>query len=322
MRESAVADKDAKAKAWQKRLEDNFNEDGVVGGKLLARTMEAEERIGLSFAEKWHGHRILTDSFVGFFAETLDEQAGFSQQHGWPQDEPYYVTCLMMYLTMYRAVRAAEILSMQGYPFSGYALLRSVKDQAWILCAAANKMSTFPTLLGWEGLPKGTWTGAEHKQIVANRMDVERENRFKILGKHSGLTQSSQVLLTQWEQMFNWEAHRGLYTLFQASAKLYEKQEITFVAEPDEANDVMYVNRSNETNWMILRLLPYMRRADTPDNAEWTRKWKVLDESFRQMLESLSSLGKKIGDAFIEMMDTKFKFDPSFHYFDPGKGGK
>jgi hypothetical protein len=77
------------------------------------------------------------------------------------------------------------------------------------------------------------------------------------------------------------------------------------VAEPDEANDVMYVNRSNETNWMILRLLPYMRRAETPDNAEWTRKWKVLDNSFRQMLESLSSLGKKIGDAFIEMMDTK-----------------
>jgi hypothetical protein len=67
-----VTDTDAKAKAWQKRLEDNFTEDGVVGGKLLARTWAAEERIGLAFAEKWHGHRILTDSFVGFFAETLD----------------------------------------------------------------------------------------------------------------------------------------------------------------------------------------------------------------------------------------------------------
>jgi hypothetical protein len=65
-----------------------------------------------------------------------------------------------------------------------------------------------------------------------------------------------------------------------------------------------------------------VRRADTPDNAEWTRKWKVLDDSFRQMLESLSNLGKKIADAFIEMMDSKFKFDPSLHYFDPGKGDK
>jgi hypothetical protein len=83
------------------------------------------------------------------------------------------------------------------------------------------------------------------------------------------------------------------------------------VAEPDETNDVMYVNRSNETNWMILRLLPYMRRADTPDNAEWIRKWKVLDESFRQMVQGLSNLGKKIADAFIEMMDAKFKFEPS-----------
>jgi hypothetical protein len=40
------------------------------------------------------------------------------------------------------------------------------------------------------------------------------------------------------------------------------------------------------------------------------------------MLESLSNLGKKIADAFIEMMDSKFKFDPSLHYFDPGKGDK
>jgi hypothetical protein len=314
-----MANEDEKVKAWQKRLEDMFTEDGVVGGKLLTRTIAAEQRIGVAFAEKWHGHRILTDSFVGFFAETLDEQVGFSQQNGWPRDEPYYVTCLMMYLTMYRTVRAAEALSMSGYPFSGYTLMRSVKDQAWILCAAANKMSTFPTLFGWEGLPKGEWTGAEHKKIVENRMNVERENRLKILGKNSGLKQASQVELTRWEQMFNWEAHRGLYTLFQASTKLYETQEVTFVAEPDEANDAMYVNRSNETNWMILRLLPYMRRADTPDNADWTRQWKVLDESFRQMIESLGKLGKKIADAFIEMMESKFKFDPSAHYSDPGK---
>jgi hypothetical protein len=314
-----MADEDAKVKAWQKRLEDTFTEDGVVGGKFVTRTIAAEKRIGLAFAEKWHGHRILTDSFVGFFAETLDEQAGFSQQKGWPQNEPYYVTCLMMYLTMYRTVRAAEVLSMQGYPFSGYALMRSVKDQAWILCAAANKMSTFPQLLGWEGLPEGEWTGAKHKKIVENRMNIERENRYKIVGKNSGLKQASQVELARWEQMFNWEAHRGLYTLFQASAKLHKTQEITFVAEPDETNDVMYVNRSNETNWIILRLLPYMRRADTPDNAEWTRKWKVLDESFRQIIESLGRLGKKIAEAFIEMMDSKFKFDPKTHYSDPGK---
>jgi len=45
-------------------------------------------------------------------------------------------------------------------------------------------------------------------------------------------------------------------------------------------------------------------------------------KSFRQMLEGLSNFRKKLADAFIEMMDSKFKFDPSFNYFDPGKGGK
>ena len=190
-----MPDEGAKAKAWQKRLEDAFTEEGVVGGKFLTRTIAAEERVALTFAEKWHGHRILTDSFIGLFAATLDEQFGLSQQNGWPKDEPYYVTCLMMYLTMYRTVRAAEVLSMQGYPFSGYALMRSVKDQTCILCAAANKMATFPTLFGWGGLSEGKWTGAEHKKIVENRMSVERENRYRILGKDSGLKQASQVEL-------------------------------------------------------------------------------------------------------------------------------
>jgi hypothetical protein len=106
---------DEKTRAWQERLENNFSYEGEVGGKLLAKTMAAEQRIGALFVDKFYGHRVLTDSFLEFFTETLDEQAGFSQQHGRPQEEPYYVTCLMMYLTMYRNVRAAEILCVQGY---------------------------------------------------------------------------------------------------------------------------------------------------------------------------------------------------------------
>jgi hypothetical protein len=40
-----MADEDAKAKAWQKRLEVTFTEDGVIGGKLLTHTIAAEQRI-------------------------------------------------------------------------------------------------------------------------------------------------------------------------------------------------------------------------------------------------------------------------------------
>jgi hypothetical protein len=305
-------------KAWQERLEKNFVEQGVVGGKLLAATVSAEQRVGSHFIEKFYGHRVLTDSFVGFFAETLAEQVGFSQKVGWPQGEQHYAICLMMYLTMYRTVRAAEILSMQGYPLSGYTLLRSVKDQAWVLCAAANKMSTLGELFGWEGLSEGEWTDATAKKNIERRMEIEKELRDKILGKDSGLKVESQFELIRWERMFNWEAHRGLYTLFSETGNLLKGQRITFVAELDNANEVMYVNRSNETNWMILRLLPYMRRPDAPDNPEWTRKWKILDESFRQMLEGLDALGKKIASAFFEMIDKKFNFDPNLHYFDPG----
>jgi len=36
------------------------------------------------------------------------------------------------------------------------------------------------------------------------------------------------------------------------------------------------------------------------------------------MVQSLSNLGKPIGDAFIALVETKFSFGPDLKYFDPG----
>jgi hypothetical protein len=56
----------------------------------------------------------------------------------------------------------------------------------------------------------------------------------------------------------------------------------------------MFLNRSTESNWMILRLLPYMRKQETVGNEDWAKKWKILDESFRFMTDGLAGLRKKI----------------------------
>lgn len=76
----------------------------------------------------------------------------------------------------------------------------------------------------------------------------------------------------------------------------------------------MFVNRATETNWMVHRLVPYMRRQDTPADEQWVKNWKILDDHFRWMVEGLGAIGKEIATAFI---DSKFKFDASTHYSEP-----
>jgi hypothetical protein len=67
---------------WQQRLEDNFSYRGVVGGRLLPLVMKQEQLCGAQFIRTFHGHRILTDSFLDFFAQTLDYTAALRYQIG------------------------------------------------------------------------------------------------------------------------------------------------------------------------------------------------------------------------------------------------
>ena len=52
------------------------------------------------------------------------------------------------------------------------------------------------------------------------------------------------------------------------------KLDVSLVPPPDRITDPMFINRANETNWMIHRLVPFVRREDTPANATWDKNWK------------------------------------------------
>jgi len=308
---------DEAIKKWQDSLFAAFSHEGVLGGKYLGPVMDAEPEVGAAFNDKYYGFRVLTDSFMDLFGEAIWKQGEYGNANGWPQDRKYYVMCLMMFLTMFRSFRAAELLALQGgYPLSSYIIMRSVKDQAFALCGAASGIATVPTLFGWEGFGGEPWTKEKYGQVIKNRMKTEDKMVRHLIGKQSGLSQTSQDELIEWNRMFNWEAHRGLFTMFQASHKVIETTKFDMVLgpSPDETLETMYTNTCMSIGWMILRLLPYMRRAETPKDAEWNKKWKLLDDSYRMMLDSLAKMGKKIAPAIIELVDKKFAFDPETYY--------
>jgi hypothetical protein len=304
---------------WQKQLHDTFDHKGVLGGKFLSPTMELEDLAGAHFIKRFHGHRLLTDAFLDLYAETMQKQLQFHNQCGWPTNEPHYAISFLMYVTMFRAVRATELLSVKGYPLQGYALQRSIKDQVLILCAAANNIMSFGQMFGWEGsTTDAPFTPEDAKTMAQKRMKSERYIRSMIIGKKSGLSPEAQAELLHWEQLFNFETHRGLFTLFQAlDHAIQGKMDTAIGPSMDDADAAMFMNRSNELNWMILRLIPYMRWKDAPWSDEWKRKWRLLDESFRMMNDGFAGLGKKIPLAHLELMESKFRFGDDIFYFEP-----
>jgi hypothetical protein len=303
---------------WQNRLHDAFDYNDVLGGKCLLGMKQLEETVGQLFVRKYHGHRLLTDAFLDFFAETLQTQLAFHSQYGWPSNEPNYALTFFMYLTMFRTVRATEVLSVKGYPLQGYALQRSIKDQVFTLWAIANNMMGFNEIFGWqEGLTFGATQTGRSRKIAANRMKTERKIRSVIIGKESGLSEETKDELLNWDLLFNVETHRGLFTLFNTVDDALKGKLDVVGPSPEEKNDAMFINRSNELNWMILRLIPCIRRKEVIWGDEWTKKWDLLEESFRMMNEGFAGLGKKIPLAHLEMIEMKFKFGSDHYYIEP-----
>jgi hypothetical protein len=68
---------------------------------------------------------------------------------------------------------------------------------------------------------------------------------------------------------------------------------------------------------MILRLIPRILRKGLVWSVEWTKKWELLEESFRMMNEGFADLGKKIPLAHLEMIEVKFKFGLDHYYIEP-----
>jgi hypothetical protein len=191
-------------KQRQKLLFDAFGHNGIYGGKYFGPVYDAEKKIGGIFNDTYYGLRILTDCFLDFFGQTLLEQIELNNTKGWPQEEANYATCVLMYLTIFRSVRASDVCASNAYPLQGYIIQRSIKDQAFILWAAASNIADFPTLFGRKGLPEDRpWTDEDNEKAIKNRRSIENKVREKLIGAKSDLKPETIKLLLKVDGMFN-----------------------------------------------------------------------------------------------------------------------
>ena len=298
---------------WQNRLEDNFTVGGVIGGNLL-KILAMEGACGEYFAATFHGQSVLIDSFQSFYIETLENALQRVADHGWPEACENYAPTLLHYVIIFRRFRACENLLLRGYPLDGYALLRDLKDSAILLAGIATNITTHPALLGYAGAEAPfTYEDWRKARKAAN---VERQRVLRrFIRKESGLPPDIIKELEVWEQLFHQEVH-GSKLSFATELKDWVSgtAPLSIGPTPKEAAMAMYMNRVTEVAWLLLRLFPYLQAKEAAFGAEWHRRHRILDESFRYAQQGLSRLGKSFGDAFIKLVDEKFSFKQPFYY--------
>lgn len=298
---------------WHSRLADTFTVDGLVGGHLI-EVHDRERDIRHHLVTTYRGQNALIDSFQSFYIETMNLATDLVSQHGWPVQPNSYALAFAQFLSLFRRYRACEILFYSGYPLDGYSLLRDVKDRTFILAGVAHNMTTLTQVLGDVPLMEDMveW----RKKTTRKRKDLEQRITKHMYGDTSGFCPSIVSELRHWDNLFHEEVHGGRLSLIHEVEFLAKGMLNRVGPSSHEQAFTIYMNRSAELGWLILRLFPYLQVTERAFGEEWYRKYTILDESFRFMVQGLTSIGKKIGEAFIALVEKKFTFSQPFHYFE------
>jgi hypothetical protein len=104
----------------------------------------------------FHGSIVLTHSFPSFYRGTLSTAEARWRELPVTLDVSWYMPLLLLHSANFTTSRAAENLLLRGYPFSGYRLLRDLKEWARILGAIASGLTTYQKVCGLEFLEGNT----------------------------------------------------------------------------------------------------------------------------------------------------------------------
>ena len=297
---------------WQRRIGENFTIDGLIGGHLC-EIIGKEKEYGVFFAETFHGQSALIDSFQSFYVETIRSTERWINENCWPKNSTNYVPVYLYYITNFKSFRACENLLLRGYPLDGYALLRDLKDRAIFLGAIAKNVTTLPRIYGYETIKE-----ASEEAWKRSRKEREREQKkvlSKMIRQNSGLPENTRILLQKWEQLFNEEVHGSRLTFMSEFDDLIKGKGPVSIGPTPKINPMaMYMNRASEIGWLFTRLLPFLQPVKMAFGESWATRQKILDDSFRFMVEGLSKLGKDFIEAFIYFVDSNFCFYDTLYY--------
>lgn len=292
-----------KIEETQKRLYAISEHKGVPYGRVH-HVFNAEEAYRQSVL-KYRGFLTLSDAFKSFFLETV-EIVDIALQSELKTPSSFIYLLFVTHLThSFQSLCGAERIATSGYPFQGYTVLRNVFDDLVLVSAALQQITDFNSIHGID-------PGKELQPDEARKLRKKTDwfVREIMTGKNSGFSQQIQDELKQWNDLFDFETHGGHLSRTRALGWLKNLGPLHVLPTFDELACTMFINRFCEIGWMAHRLIPATQPPDITFSNEWKNKWRIVDDAFEGMANSLTQeLGKPIGAAIVAFVKAKFPFD-------------
>lgn len=264
---------------------------------------DAEESYGNDVL-KYKGYLALSDAFKCHFLETVEAvNADIRPMVKNPLPESYALFVPRI-VSNFSGLCAAERVAIKGYPYQGYTLLRNVFDSIVLTSGALQNLASFYDVMGV--VPGEEFDPKASKQL---RKITEYEVRRLMSGSKSGLSNDTIDELKLWDDLFDFETHNAMLSATHAVGWMKGAASLPVIPKFDEGAFALFMNRYCEISWMLHRLVPMQQPDGIHLSDSWGEKWVVIDESFEQMVHSLTEqLGKKIGRAVVEFVTAKFPF--------------
>ncbi len=286
-----------------KRLEAISGSDGILYGRVHL-LFEKEQKYQQK-ALQYKGYLALSDAFKCFFIETTELINTVCRPQIKAPLSEYYPIFVPRLTHGFQSLCGAERIAIYGYPLHAYTLLRNIFDNAVLTSAALQKVTNFYSI---EGVTPGK--NLDNEEVKRLRKKTEFYVRQRMTGNQSGLTQQVRAELAKWDALFDFEVHGARLSLTGALGWMRGIDSLPILPQFDEIQFAMFMNRYCEVGWMVHRLTPALQPPSVPFPAAWMEKWRILDESFESIVNSLTEqLGKKIGTAIVELVKTKFPFN-------------
>lgn len=301
---------------WETRLRTTFGDSGVVGPSLLPIHL-AEEAYEHYVGSNFTGYRVLNQSFLEFFHQTLRKAESVAKRAGAASMSNTYGATLLFYANIFNRFRAAEVLFLNGYPLDAFSLLRDLKDRAIYLAGIIEGHTSLIALLG---IPESGTVGSTdrweaHTQAVRRRRQEQRRVISLVVGDQSGLEETVIQGLHRWQSFFHDEVHlSGLTFTLESESWMGDNSELPIGPHRETLSSAMYMNRSCEVAWLLLRTLPSLQHQPEGFGSRWIDHWRILDDSIRYAVESLQQQGRELVGFVVTLVEKKFGFDPSMSY--------
>lgn len=291
-----------------KRLDSISEYNGIPYGRtqnLLDKEQKHQQAV-----LQYKGYVALSNAFKCFFLETVEliNTVCFPKVTA-PLSE-FYPIFVPRLIHNFQSLCGAERTAIYGYPHNAYTLLRNIFDHLVLTSASLQKITDFYSILGvTQGNPPDDMDAVDIDAVIRLRKRTEFSVRQEMTGTRSGLTKATQDELTQWDALFDHEVHGAFLSLATAQGWMKGTETLPVLPRFEEMQFALFMNRYCEIGWMTHRLVPALQPPGVLLSDAWMDKWRVLDDSFEITVNSLTQLGKKIGAAIVEFVNTKFPFN-------------